>query len=82
MDFSNRPELRFLSDLTAAFRAGTAHLLDEPDFDYALAGAYLLGHDMRQVLAADGQATLAALLINESAPPWERESRQRHAGQR
>jgi len=45
-----------------------APLLDTHDFDYELAGAYLLGHDMARVLSADGHAAMADLLFNESDP--------------
>jgi predicted nucleotidyltransferase len=38
-----------------------AHLLDEPDFDYTLASAFLLGQDMHQLLATEARDTLIAL---------------------
>jgi predicted nucleotidyltransferase len=49
-----------------------AHLLDEPDFDYARAGARLLGADVRRFLeAAESRTTIAALgrlLVMETDP--------------
>jgi predicted nucleotidyltransferase len=49
-----------------------AHLLDEPDFDYARAGARLLGADVRRFLEAAGShatiADLGRLLVSETDP--------------
>lgn len=43
-------------------------LLQQDDFDYETSGAWLLGHDMARLLAADGKAMVAALLERESNP--------------
>lgn len=45
-----------------------AHLLERGDFDYEAAGAWLLGHDMASLLAADAKIKVAALLERESNP--------------
>lgn len=45
-----------------------AHLLERDDFDYDLAGAWLLGHDMGQLLTADSNDKVSALLARESDP--------------
>jgi predicted nucleotidyltransferase len=42
-----------------------AHLLAEEQFDYEVAGAWLLGHDMARLLGRDGQMWLLALLNKE-----------------
>ncbi len=46
--------------------AEAAHLLDTPDFDYELAGAWLLGYDMAQLLPATARAPVAEILARES----------------
>ena len=43
-----------------------AHLLAEEQFDYEVAGAWLLGHDMARLLARDGQIWLLTLLNKEA----------------
>jgi len=43
-----------------------AHLLAEEQFDYEVAGAWLLGHDMARLLARDGQMWLLTLLNKEA----------------
>lgn len=45
-----------------------AHLLDRDDFDFELAGAWLLGHDMAQLLPASAQLPIGDLLSRESDP--------------
>jgi len=45
-----------------------AHLLDERDFDYELAGAWLLGHDMAALLPTDHRPRIAQLLAKEADP--------------
>jgi predicted nucleotidyltransferase len=45
-----------------------AHLLERGDFDYEAAGAWLLGHDMARLLAADAKTRVAAVLERESNP--------------
>lgn len=45
-----------------------AHLLEEDDFDYEVAGAWLLGHDMAALLSKEGWKRIAALLEQESNP--------------
>jgi predicted nucleotidyltransferase len=44
------------------------HLLKQGDFDYEAAGAWLLGHDMASLLAADAKTKVAAVLERESNP--------------
>ena len=44
------------------------HLLDEDDFDYEMAGAWLLGRDMTQLLSPDGWQRIAGLLEEEANP--------------
>ncbi len=48
------------------FYAEGAHLLTEEQFDFAVAGARLLGHDMARLLARDGQMWLLTLLNKEA----------------
>lgn len=48
--------------------AEAAHLLDTPDFDYELSGAWLLGYDMAQLLPEDARAPVAEILTRESNP--------------
>jgi predicted nucleotidyltransferase len=53
-----------------------AHLLDRPDFDFEVAGAWLLGHDARALLEASATATntvpfYAALLKREVSAATE-----------
>lgn len=43
-------------------------LLEQDNFDYEMAGAWLLGLDMARLLAAEGKAMIAALLERESNP--------------
>ncbi len=43
-----------------------AHLLDEPDFDYELAGAWLLGHDMSELLPHNSRKRLVDLIQRET----------------
>ncbi len=45
-----------------------APLLERGDFDYEAAGAWLLGHDMARLLAADAKIKVAAVLERESNP--------------
>lgn len=45
-----------------------APLLERGDFDYEAAGAWLLGHDMARLLAADAKVKVGALLKRESNP--------------
>ena len=45
-----------------------AHLLERDDFDYDGAGAWLLGHDMGQLLTGDSKDKVSALLARESDP--------------
>lgn len=45
-----------------------AHLLDRSDFDFELAGAWLLGHDMAQVLPRSVRPPIGDLLSRESDP--------------
>lgn len=45
-----------------------AQLLERGDFDYEAAGAWLLGHDMARLLAADAKTKFAVLLELESNP--------------
>ena len=45
-----------------------AQLLDEPDFDYELAGAWLLGHDMAQILPRAARPRVAEILNREGDP--------------
>lgn len=42
-----------------------AHLVESPDFDYEEAGAWLLGHDMAQLLPRSAHSRLANLLNTE-----------------
>lgn len=44
------------------------HLLDAPDFDFEAAGAWLLGHDMAQLLPKAARARVGELLERESDP--------------
>lgn len=44
------------------------HLLDAPDFDYEAAGAWLLGHDMAQLLPKAARPRIGDLLERESDP--------------
>lgn len=44
------------------------HLLDRPDFDYEMAGAWLLGRDMSNLLAQDAREHVARLLDKEADP--------------
>jgi predicted nucleotidyltransferase len=44
------------------------HLLEAPDFDFELAGAWLLGHDMAQLLPRAARQPIADILSNESDP--------------
>ena len=46
--------------------AEAAHLLDTPDFDYELAGAWLLGYDMAQLLPKAAKVPVAEILVTES----------------
>lgn len=48
--------------------AEAAHLLEQDDFDYETAGAWLLGHDMGILLAAHEKSKVAAFLEQESDP--------------
>lgn len=45
-----------------------AQLLEQSDFDYEAAGAWLLGHDMARLLAADAKTKIGTLLEQESNP--------------
>lgn len=45
-----------------------AHLLEQGDFDYEAAGAWLLGHDMGKLLAATAKTKVAEILERESNP--------------
>lgn len=45
-----------------------AALLERSDFDYEAAGAWLLGHDMAKLLAADAKIKVGSLLKQESSP--------------
>lgn len=45
-----------------------AQLLEQSDFDYEAAGAWLLGQDMARLLAADAKAKVGTLLEHESDP--------------
>lgn len=45
-----------------------AQLLERGDFDYEAAGAWLLGHDMARLLAADAKTKVGTLLEQESNP--------------
>lgn len=45
-----------------------APLLERGDFDYEAAGAWLLGHDMARLLAADAKTRVGTLLEQESNP--------------
>lgn len=45
-----------------------AQLLERGDFDYEAAGAWLLGHDMARLLAADAKKKIGTLLEQESNP--------------
>ena len=61
-----------------------AHLLDRPDFDFEVAGAWLLGHDARALLEASAMATntvpfYAALLRREVSAATESILSKRHA---
>ncbi len=42
--------------------------MERGDFDYEAAGAWLLGHDMARLLAADAKTKVAVLLERESNP--------------
>ncbi len=44
------------------------HLLDAPDFDFEAAGAWLLGHDMAQLLPKAARPRIGDLLERESDP--------------
>lgn len=44
------------------------HLLDDPDFDFEAAGAWLLGHDMAQLLPVAARPRINELLERESDP--------------
>jgi predicted nucleotidyltransferase len=59
--------LRHYADLGNQNRLYTqfAHWLDEPDFDYVLAGARMAGHDVAKLLAATDRPMLLALLRRE-----------------
>ncbi len=60
--------LRFYLDAGNADRLYTdaARLLEEDDFDYEVAGAWLLGHDVAALLSKEGWKRIAALLEEES----------------
>lgn len=45
-----------------------ANLLDENDFDYEAAGAWLLGRDISHLLASESKERIAALLEREANP--------------
>lgn len=62
--------LRHYLDAGNAERLHTeaAHLLEQPDFDYETAGAWLLGSDMSKLLAADGKKWIDQLLRREADP--------------
>lgn len=45
-----------------------AQLLEQSDFDYEAAGAWLLGQDMARLLAADAKTKIGTLLEQESNP--------------
>lgn len=44
------------------------HLLDAPDFDYELAGAWLLGHDIARILPPDARTVIAHILKEQVDP--------------
>lgn len=48
--------------------AEAAHLLEAPGFDFELAGAWLLGHDMARILPPDARRDIATILNQESDP--------------
>ena len=62
--------LRHYLDVGGAERlySVAAHLLDEVDFDYEMAGAWLLGRDMAKLLPPEGRQRIAGLLEAEANP--------------
>ncbi len=62
--------LRHYLDAGATERlySDAAQLLDEDDFDYETAGAWLLGRDMAKLLSTEGWKRIAGLLEEEANP--------------
>ncbi len=50
------------------FYSEAAHLLEQPDFDYEMAGAWLLGRDIASLLSPNEKARLVLMLEKEADP--------------